>query len=202
MLDNVGSIPPAVTFKAAEAAMWQLVQRYTGRVGYRATVKAEGLAADPPVIDCSGWFGVLITAAMNAENEAAGRTVFAAEDVLAMQAWADRIIMEIETRTGFVLAGPAVWAGSLPRYATFGLRLGDATGLADHPRPRGITHVAQVVRRPQDDAPFVSDSISTAVPPGIRLTPLADWLNLVRSRLRPDDVWTVDPFRLARAVGG
>jgi cobalamin biosynthesis protein CbiD len=69
VLDNVGSIPPAVTFKAAEAAMWQLVQRYTGRVGYRATVKAEGLAADPPVIDCSGWFGVLITAALNAENE-------------------------------------------------------------------------------------------------------------------------------------
>ena len=111
MLDNVGAIPSAVTFKAAEAAMWQLVQRYTGRVGYRATVKAEGLAADPPVIDCSGWFGVLITAAMNAENEAAGRTVFAAEDVVAMQAWADRIIMEIETRTGFILAGPAVWAG-------------------------------------------------------------------------------------------
>jgi len=202
VLDNVGSIPPAVTFKAAEAAMWQLVQRYTGRVGYRATVKAEGLAADPPVIDCSGWFGVLITAAMNAENEAAGRAVFAADDAAAMQAWADRIIMEIETRTGFVLAGPAVWAGSLPRYATFGLRLGDATGLADHPRPRGITHVAQVVRRPHDDAPFVSDSISTAVPPGIRLTQLADWLNLVRSRVRPDDVWAVDPFRLARAVGG
>jgi len=173
VLDNVGSIPPAVTFKAAEAAMWQLVQRYTGRVGYRATVKAEGLAADPPVIDCSGWFGVLITAAMNAENEAAGRTVFAADDAAAMQAWADRIIMEIETRTGFILAGPAVWAGSLPRYATC-LRLGDATGLADHPRPRGITHVAQVVRRPHDGAPFVSDSISTAVPPGIRLTPLAD----------------------------
>lgn len=201
MLDNVGSIPPAVTFKAAEAAMWQLVQRYTGRVGYRATVKAEGLAADPPVIDCSGWFGVLITAAMNAENEAAGRRVFAADDAAAMQAWADRIIMEIETRTGFILAGPAVWAGSLPPYATFGLRLGDATGLADHPRPRGITHVAQVVRRPHDGAPFVSDSISTAVPPGIRLTPLAEWLNLVRSRLRPDDVWAVDPFRLARAVG-
>ena len=197
MLEKVGSIPSAATFNAAERAMWQLVQRYTGRVGYRATVKAEGLALDPPVIDCSGWFSVLITAAMAAENEAAGRTMFVAEDVAAMQAWAERIIMEIETRTGFILEGPAVFAGSLPRCATFGLRLGDATGLADHPRPRGITHIAQLVRRPDDDEPFVSDSISTAVPPGIRLTPLADWLSLVQSRLRPADVWAVDPFRLA-----
>jgi hypothetical protein len=42
---------------------------------------------------------------MRAENEAAGRAVFGAEDVEALQVWSDRIIQEIETRTGFVLEG-------------------------------------------------------------------------------------------------
>ena len=38
------------THRAAESAMWLLVQRYTGRVGYKSTVKSEGLVADPPII--------------------------------------------------------------------------------------------------------------------------------------------------------
>ena len=196
MLDGVRPAAGA-TFRAAETAMWQLVRRYTGRVGYRRTAKDEGLAADPPVIDCSGWVGLLLTKAMQAENEAAGRAVFASNDVAAMRGWSDRIIMEIETRTGFILEGPKVPAGNLPRCATIGLKLGQPAGMADHPRPRGITHVAQVVRRPEDDAPFVSESIGSAVPPGIRLMPLADWLALMRSRIGADEFWAVDPFRLA-----
>src|SRR5215216_3354494 len=92
--------------RAAEATMWQLVQRYTGRVGYQSTVKSEGLSADPPVIDCSGGVGLLLTEAMQAENEAAGRAVFATDDISAMRSWSDRIIMEIQTRTGFILNGP------------------------------------------------------------------------------------------------
>jgi hypothetical protein len=176
--------------------MWRLVQRYTDRAGYKRRVKSEGLAADPPVIDCSGWVGLLLKEAMEAENEAAGRAVFANDDVAAMRAWSDRIIAEIETRTGFIINGPEVPAGNLPRCATIGLKLGEPTGMADHPRPRGITHIAQVVRRPEDDAPFVSEAIASAVPPGIRLMPLMDWLALMRSRIRADEFWAVDPFRL------
>ena len=43
---------------ASGAAMWALVNRYTGRVGYERGIKAAGLDADPPVIDCSGWVGL------------------------------------------------------------------------------------------------------------------------------------------------
>jgi hypothetical protein len=94
-----------MTFETAETAMWRLVPLYTGRVGYQRGVKSEGLSADPPAIDCSGWTRLLLTKAMRAENEAAGRAVFGAEDVEALQVWSDRIIQEIETRTGFVLEG-------------------------------------------------------------------------------------------------
>lgn len=72
--------------------MWRLVELYTGRVGYRRGVKAEGLSANPAVIDCSGWVGVLLTQAMQAENKAACRTRFRADDVKALHAWSDRII--------------------------------------------------------------------------------------------------------------
>ena len=187
----------AARFRAGETTMWQLARRYTGRVGYKRMVKSEGLAADPPVIDCSGWVGLLLTEAMEAENAAAGRPVFARADVAAMRAWSDRIVAEIETRTGFILEGPEVSAGNLPRCATIGLKLGKPDGMANHPRPRGITHIAQVVRRPQDDASFVSESIGSAVPPGIRLMPLMDWFALMQARIRADEVWAVDPFRLA-----
>jgi len=72
----------AVTpLKAAEAAMWRLVQRYTGKAGYRHPVKAEGLTADPPVIDCSGWTALLLTEAVAAANAASGRTMFDASYV-------------------------------------------------------------------------------------------------------------------------
>jgi hypothetical protein len=82
----------AMTFEAGEAIMWQLVQRYTGRVGYQRGVKSEGLSVTPPVIDCSGWTALLLSQAMQAENDAAGRDVFGADDMRALQVWSDRII--------------------------------------------------------------------------------------------------------------
>ena len=90
-----------MTFEAAEATLWRLVQRYTGRVGYRRGVKSEGLSAQPPVIDCSGWTALLLSQALQAENDAAARAVFAAGDIEALHAWSERIIDEIEQRTGF-----------------------------------------------------------------------------------------------------
>jgi hypothetical protein len=188
----------AVTiFSPGEATMWRLVELYTGRVGYRRGVKAEGLSADPPVIDCSGWVGVLLTQAMRAVNEAAGRTQFCADDVKALHVWSDRIIEEVETRTGFILAGSEITVLSLPRCATIGLKTEDSAWAANHPRPRGITHIVQVVRRPADDAPFVSQSFGGSTPPGLTLTPLAEWLALSQPRLSAGEVWAVDPFRLA-----
>ncbi len=183
--------------KAAEIAMWRLAQPYTGKVGYQRPVKAEGLTADPPVIDCSGWVALLLTEAMAAANTAAGRAAFDASYVAALRTWSDRIISEIESRTGFILSGPAIDEASLPRCATIGLKMGDPAWATNHPRPRGITHIVQVVRRPEDDAPFVSEAIGVA-PEGIRLTALTDWLAAWRAQIDAGEAWAVDPFRLSR----
>ncbi|MCI0150176.1 hypothetical protein KNO81_30295 [Paraburkholderia sediminicola] len=184
-------------FETAETTMWWLVQLYTGRAGYQRGVKAEGLSASPPVIDCSGWTGLLLTEAMRAENDAAGRAVFGAADMQSVQTWSDRIIHEIETRTGFILEGREVTAISLPRCATIGLKMGEPVWASNHPRTRGITHIVQVVRRPEDDAPFVSESFGGSVSPGISLTPLREWLALSQPHLCAGEMWAVDPFRLA-----
>lgn len=182
-------------FNIAETTMWELVQTYTGRVGYQRGMKSEGLSAEPPVIDCSGWARLLLTKAMQAENEAAGRTMFDSDDVEALQVWSDRIIQEIEIRTGFILEGGEITVHSLPRCATIGLKMGEPSWANNHPRSRGITHIAQVVRRPEDDVPFVSESFGGSVSPGVSLTSLHEWL--ARLHLRADEMWAVDPFRLA-----
>ncbi|MEX3953104.1 hypothetical protein AB4Y40_35815 [Paraburkholderia sp. EG287B] len=184
-------------FETAERTMWGLVETYTGRVGYQRGMKSEGLSAEPPVIDCSGWTRLLLTKAMQAENEAAGREVFGSGDVKALQAWSDRIIQEIETRTGFVLGGDNITAKSLPRCATIGLKMGEPSWANNHPRPRGITHIVQIVRRPEDSVPFVSESFCGAVSPGISLTSLEEWLARSQPHIRAGEMWAVDPFRLA-----
>lgn len=187
-------------FETAEATMWCLVQLYTGCAGYQRGVKAQGLSARPPVIDCSGWTGLLLTKAMQAENDAAGRAVFGTADMQSVQTWSDRIILEIETRTGSILEGREITAISLPRCATIGLKMGAPAWASNHPRPRGITHIVQIVRRPKDDAPFVSESFGGLVSPGISLTPLGEWLALSQPHLRAGEMWAVDSFRLASKI--
>lgn len=184
-------------FEAAQRAMWELVQAYTGRVGYQRGVKSEGLLADPPAIDCSGWVSVLLTQAMQAENEAAGRKVFDSDDVKALDVWSDRIIHDIEVRTGFVLEGDKITERSLPRCATIGLKIGEPSWATNHPRTRGINHIVQIVRRPEDGAPFISESFGGGVLPGCTLTPLEQWLFHSQSGLVASEMWAVDPFRLA-----
>ena len=191
-----------MTFEGGEAIMWRLVQRYTGQVGYQRGVKSEGLFVTPPVIDCSGWTALLLTQAMQAENEAARRDVFGADGMLALQVWSDRIIHEVEIRTGFILEGHEITAVSLPRYATLGLKMGEPAWATNHPRLRGITHIVQVVRRPEDDAPFVSEAFGGSQLPGISLTPLAEWLALEQPRIRAGEMWAVDPFRMAGKKAG
>ncbi|WP_322012614.1 hypothetical protein [Paraburkholderia sp. J12] len=186
-----------MSLTTGEMTMWHLVQRYTGRVGYQRGLKSEGLSADPPVIDCSGWTRLLLTSAMQAENESAGRAVFGADVVAALQVWSDRIIEEIATRTGFILEGREITTLNLPRCATLGLKMGEPRWASNHPRPRGITHIVQVVRHPEDNASFVSESFGGSVPPGIRLTPLEAWLALSQRHLDAGEVWAVDPFLLA-----
>ncbi len=44
----------AAPLVAAGIAMWNLVERSTGHVGYKGGAKADKLQATPPVIDCSG----------------------------------------------------------------------------------------------------------------------------------------------------
>ncbi|MCP3725327.1 hypothetical protein M3I53_19735 [Paraburkholderia sp. CNPSo 3272] len=188
-----------MTLSTAETAMWRLVQRYTGRVGYRRGAKAEGLLESPPVIDCSGWTGLLLTEAMCAENDASGHIVFSDPDIRAMQAWSDRIIQEIAVRTGYILAGSEINACSLPRCATIGLKMGAPGWAANHPRVRGVTHIVQIVRRPEDDVPFVSESFGDPVRPGISLMSLADWLVRSQPLVQAEALWAVDAFRLASA---
>nr|WKF59244.1 hypothetical protein HUO10_003753 [Paraburkholderia busanensis] len=184
-------------FNAAERTMWELVQAYTGRVGYQRGVKSEGLSAEPPVIDCSGWTALLLTTAMQAENEATGRELFKLEDMQALHTWSDRIIQEIDHRTGFILVGSEIATHGLPRCATIGLKMGNPPWASNYPRIRGITHIVQIVRRPEDSAPFVSESFGGAVSPGISLTPLDDWLARFDPHLCAGEMWAVDPFRLS-----
>lgn len=184
-------------FATAEATMWRLAQRYTGRVSYRRGVKAEGLSMTPPVIDCSGWVSVLLTQAMRAENESAGRTIFDEQDLQSLLSWSDRIIHEIEVRTRFILAGQDIEKLALPRFATIGLKMGNPAWANNHPRTRGITHIAQVVRRPTDGSPFVSESFGGSVEPGVSLTPLDEWLTCANARVDASGIWVVDPFLLA-----
>lgn len=66
------------------AAMWALVDRYTGRVGYKRGIKANGLVGDPPVIDCSGWTAFPLSAGMEVANRAAGKDLFSNHDVAAV----------------------------------------------------------------------------------------------------------------------
>ncbi len=187
---------PIPAFPAAERRMWDLIRQYTGHVGYRLGAKASGLGAEPPVIDCSGWVALMLSEAMWAQNVDAGEDVFDIADIAACNAWSDRIILEVEARTPILIEGPEIAAADLPRSATIGVNEGYFTWQENHPRMRGINHIAQVVRRPADQAPFVSESYSTD-PGGVRLTPLADWLNANSHHIKDGRAWAVDPFAMA-----
>jgi hypothetical protein len=195
-------MPAVAPFGAAEVAMWRLVEQYTGKVGYERPIKAEGLARIPPVIDCSGWVAFMLTTAMEAENAAAGNTMFASDDIAAMHAWSDRIISEIERRSKLLIVASDIAAANLPRCSTIGLKWGKPAWANNHPRSRDITHIAQLVRRPTDDEAFVSESINIGLSPGVRLTPLQEWLDEWKPSIRAGDAWAVNPFAMGRSPVG
>lgn len=174
--------------------MWMLVERYTGQVGYKGGTKANGLNDDPPVIDCSGWTALLLSAGMAAANREAGRSLFRDADVAAVHTWSDRLIENLERRSGVILAGDHITATGLPPYATIGVQQGGGAWAKNHPRPRGITHVVQVVHRPGDHAPYVSEAQGMTKPYGLRLLPLTEWIERTRDYLKPDMAWAVAPF--------
>jgi hypothetical protein len=179
---------------AAGAAMWALIERHAGRVGYKRGIKADGLNATPPVIDCSGWAALLLTTGMHAANQAAPNAVFDDEDMAAVQTWSDQIIENLERRSGFILPGHRITVNDLPPYATIGLQQGGGAWASNHPRRRGITHVVQVVPRPSDGSPYVSEAQAMNEPLGLRLMPLADWLERTRDYLQVDKAWAVNAF--------
>jgi hypothetical protein len=189
-------------FSAARQRMWELVEQYTDRVGYRRGTKAPGLEASPPVIDCSGWVGVLLTAGMHAQNRAAGRDIFDAADIAACVAWSDRILLEIESRTSTLLTGSEITAETLPSYATIGLNLGNFGWESNFPRTRGINHIVQVVRRPADQVPFVSESLGPDDKGGVRLMPIDQWLTAFSGSIAAGRAWAVDPFAMANRNRG
>lgn len=176
------------------AAMWEHVARHTGRVGYRRGAKAEGLLADPQVIDCSGWVTLLLRAGMTAADRGRVPAPFEEDDRRAVDTWSDRMIAELERRFGFLLEGDRISLEALPPYATIGLCQGGGEWATNRPRPRGITHIVQLVRRPCDDAAFVSEAQGWDEPTGIRLTPLSDWLDMTREHLTLGRAWAVDAF--------
>ena len=137
MRDRDHSLPD---FSAATWSMWELVEKHTNRVGYQRGIKASGLDASPPVIDCSGWVGALLTSGMKAENIAAGREIFGTADIAACVSWSDRILLEIETRTLTFLVGNKITAKTLPRYATIGLNMGTSVGRKIS-RARGVSTI-------------------------------------------------------------
>ena len=182
--------------------MWRLVEQYTGRVGYHRGTKAAGLDASPPVIDCSGWVGLLLTSAMKAQNADAGKDIFDTADIAACIAWSDRIILEIEARTSTALVGSDITAATLPRNATIGLNIGNFVWETNFPRARGINHIVQLVYRPADQMSFVSESIGPDDKGGVRLTPLGSATATALSQLAKHGRSTRSPWptaALARA---
>jgi hypothetical protein len=190
----------SLDLSAAETRMWELVVLYTGRVGYHRGTKAAGLDASPPVIDCSGWVGLLLSSAMQAQNADAGKDIFNNADITACIAWSDRIILEIEARTSTPLVGSDITAATLSKNATVGLNIGDFGWEINFPRTRGINHIVQVVRRPTDQIPFVSESIGPENKGGVRLTPLAAWLRDFDRFIAVGKAWAVDPFAMANRL--
>jgi hypothetical protein len=176
------------------AAMWALANRYTGRVGYKGGIKAAGLDADPPVIDCSGWAALLLSTGMEAANRAAATDLFSSDDITVVHTWSDRMIEQLERRSGWILEGDKIALATLPPYATIGLRQGGGACAENHPRPRGITHVVQIIRRPDDGAPFVSEAQGWSAPRGLRLMPLSAWLDVTHVYLKHGEAWAVNAF--------
>lgn len=179
---------------ATGAAMWALVERYTGRVGYKRGTKASGLNDHPPVIDCSGWTALLLSVGMAAANREAGRLLFSGADMAAVHTWSDRLIENLERRSGVIVTGDHITVAGLPPFATIGLQQGGGAWAKNHPRPRGITHVVQVVHRSGDHAPYVSEAQGMAEPYGLRLLPLAEWIAGTRDNLKSGTAWAVAPF--------
>ncbi|MBN8901535.1 MAG: hypothetical protein J0H19_13725 [Rhodospirillales bacterium] len=184
----------AAPLVAAGTAMWNLVERHTGHVGYKGGAKTDKLQAIPPVIDCSGWTALLLATGMQAANAAAGSETFSAGDLAALHTWSDHMIEVLECRSGTILEGDRISFDALPPYATIGLQQGGGAWAANHPRPQGITHVVQIVRHPGNDAPLVSEAQGWAEPRGLRLMPLADWLGLTQPYLKAGKAWAVDAF--------
>lgn len=174
--------------------MWDLVERYTGRVGYERGVKGEGLTRDPPVVDCSGWVAFLLGAAMNAENADRDLEVFPAVFINALATWSDRQIQVIADRSGGLMKGAEISEVSLPALATIGLNLGHSGWETNHPRPRGINHIVQVVRRPSDGAAFVSEALGFPKRRGVLLTPLGEWLDWSKAWIKAGTVYAGAPF--------
>lgn len=123
---------------------------------------------------------------------AAPHALFGHKDVTAVHTWSDRIIENLEQRSGFILPGDRITVDALPPYATIGLQQGGGAWATNHPRPRGITHVVQIVRRPSDGSPYESEAQAMSEPFGLRLTPLAEWLERTRDYLTSDKAWAVN----------
>ena len=104
------------------------------------------------------------------------------------------MIESLEQRSSFVLAGDQITVDALPPYATIGLQQGGGAWANNRPRPRGITHVVQIVRPPFDGAPYVSEAQGMNEPFGLSLMPLAQWIEQTRDFLRPDTAWAVNAF--------
>ena len=131
---------------------------------------------------------------MEAANRAAAAELFGSDDIAAVNTWSDRMIEQLERRSGRILQGDDITLATLPPYATIGLRQGGGAWAENHPRPRGITHVVQVVRRPDDGAPFVSESQGWSEPHGLRLMPLSAWLDVTQAYIKRGEAWAVNAF--------
>lgn len=189
-----------VPLVAAGTAMWNLVEHYTGHVGYKGGAKADKLQATPPVIDCSGWTALLLTTGMQAANAIEGSKTFSASDFIMVQTWSDRMIEVLECRSGSIVEGDRIGLETLSPYATIGLQQGGGAWAVNHPRPRAITHVVQIVRDPVSGVPFVSEAQVWAEPRGLRLMPLADWLELTQPYLQTGKAWAVNAFGMLDAT--
>ena len=125
----------------AGAAMWDLVERYTGKVGYRGGVKADGLDATPPVIDCSGWVSLLLSTGMKAVNDC-GREKFGINDIANVFFWSVSHYSGNPGTDGHYSRRRPNSTRKSSRFATVGLRQGGGDWAKITPGPGHHSHRA------------------------------------------------------------
>ena len=186
------TVPPS-PFASVNQVLWDMTTAYAGKISYGFGNKNIATGS----IDCSGWVGLITSKAFDEVNTAsAPQTVFAKSAYRVLDTHSDGIITGIEAHTGRVLKGPQVILAALREGMLIGCNFGQHSWeLGTPPRVYGIDHIVQVVRDPDDDKLYITQSSDSGH--GVNRVVLADWLTQYKGLVDSGRMYAVDPFAMA-----